>query len=129
MTTPAGADTTPPTAPSTLTATASGTSTINLSWTASTDNVGVTGYRIERCLGASCTNFAQIATSTGTTFSNTGLTASTTYRYRVLANDAAGNLSVYSPIATATTASGADTTPPSAPAGLTATATGSSRST
>ena len=126
VTTPAGADTTPPTAPSTLTATANGTSSINLSWPASTDNVGVTGYRIERCAGASCTNFAQIATSTGTTFSNTGLTASTTYRYRVLATDAAGNLSAYSTIATATTASGADTTPPTAPSGLTATATGSS---
>ena len=62
-------------APSSLTATASGTSTINLAWSASTDNVGVTGYRIERCQGATCTNFAQIATATGTTFSNTGLTA------------------------------------------------------
>lgn len=126
VTTPAAPDTTAPTAPSSLTATASGTTTINLSWPASTDNVGVTGYRIERCTGASCTNFLQIATSTGTTYSNTGLTASTSYRYRVRANDAAGNASAYSPIATATTASGADTTPPTAPSGLTAAASTSS---
>ena len=96
ITTPAGADTTPPTAPSGVTATASGSSSINLSWTASTDNVGVTGYRVERCTGANCATFAQIATPTGTTFSNTGLTGSTSYSYRVRAVDAAGNLSAYS---------------------------------
>jgi chitodextrinase len=71
-TTAAGADTSAPTAPSSLTATASGTGTVNLAWSTSTDNVGVTGYRIERCQGATCTNYAQIATSIGTTFSNTG---------------------------------------------------------
>ena len=38
-------------------------------WTASTDNVGVTGYRVERCQGAGCTSFAQIATPAGTTYS------------------------------------------------------------
>ena len=111
--------------PSSLTAAASGSTGINLSWTASTDNVGVTGYRVERCQGASCTNFAQIATPTGTTFSNTGLAAGTTYRYRVRAIDAAGNLSAYSAIATATTAASADTTPPTVPSSLTATANGS----
>ena len=104
ITTPAGADTTPPSAPSGVTATASGSSIINLSWTASTDNVGVTGYRVERCTGANCATFAQIATPTGTTFSNTGLAGSTSYSYRVRAVDAAGNLSAYSGIASATTA-------------------------
>ena len=74
-TTAAAPDTTPPTAPSGFTASAYGSTTINLSWTASTDNVGVTGYRVERCQGASCTTFVQIATPTGTTFSNTGLAA------------------------------------------------------
>ena len=97
------ADTTPPTAPASLTATASGSSSINLSWNASTDNVGVTGYRIERCMGSSCTSFAQIATRTGTTFGDTGLVAGAGYRYRVRATDAAGNLGAYSAIATATT--------------------------
>src|SRR5262249_21991041 len=51
-----GGDTTPPSAPGTLTATAVGTSQINLAWGAATDNVGVTGYHVERCQGAGCTN-------------------------------------------------------------------------
>ena len=46
---------------------------INLAWTASTDNVGVTGYRVERCQGAGCSNFVQVGTPTGTSFSDTGL--------------------------------------------------------
>ena len=120
------ADTTPPTAPTGLTATATSSTQINLSWTASTDNVGVTGYRIERCTGGTCTTYAQIATSTTTSYSNTGLTASTTYRYRVRANDAAGNLSAYSSVTSATTQA-ADTAAPSAPTGLTATAASSTQ--
>ncbi len=99
-----GGDTQAPTAPSNLSATATSSSQISLAWTASTDNVGVTGYRIERCQGSStCTNFGEIATTTGPSFTNNGLVANTTYRYRVRANDAAGNLSTYSNIATATT--------------------------
>jgi hypothetical protein len=67
-------DTTPPSAAGTLTATAASQSQINLSWGAATDNIGVTGYLIERCQGAGCSNFAQIGTTTGTgtTFNNTG---------------------------------------------------------
>ena len=99
-----------------------GTTQINLSWTASTDNVGVTGYRVERCQGASCTNFAQVGTPTATTFSDTGLTANTTYRYRVRATDAAGNLSAYSTIVDQPRRQAPDTTAPTAPTGLTATA-------
>src|SRR5262249_52155512 len=105
-TTPAAADTTPPSAPGSLGATATSSTQINLTWTGSTDNVGVTGYLIERCSGAGCTTFAQIATATGTTYSNTGLTASTSYSYRVRATDAANNLSTYSGTATAVTQSG-----------------------
>ena len=82
-------DTTPPSTPSGLTATAAGATQINLSWTASTDNVGVTGYRVERCAGATCTTFTQVGTPTATTFNNTGLTPSTTYRYQVRAVDQA----------------------------------------
>ncbi len=74
---------------------------INLSWTASTDNVGVTGYQIERCQGAGCSNFALVTTVTTTSYNNTGLTASTSYSYRVRASDAAGNLSGYSGVGTA----------------------------
>jgi chitodextrinase len=107
MTTPVGtggsSDTEPPTAPSNLTATAAGASRINLSWTAATDNVGVTGYRVERCQSAGCTSFAEVATPSGTTYADTGLAAASSYSYRVRAVDAAGNPSPYSNVATATT--------------------------
>jgi fibronectin type 3 domain-containing protein len=114
-------DTVAPSAPGTLTATASGSTQINLAWGAATDNVGVTGYRVERCAGTGCSTFAQIATPTGTSFADTGLTAGTSYSYRVRATDAAGNLGSYSNVASATTTT-PDTTPPSAPAALSATA-------
>jgi chitodextrinase len=96
-------DTQPPTAPGTLTAIPLSSSQINLMWTAATDNVGVTGYLVERCLGVGCTAFAQIATVSGTTYNDTGLAANTSYAYRVRAKDAAGNLGPYSNAATATT--------------------------
>ena len=125
--TPPPPDTTPPTTPTNLTATAASATQINLSWTASTDNVGVTGYRVERCSGAACSNFAQIATPTTTTFNDTGLTASTSYSYRVRATDAANNLSTFSSTATTSTTAAPDTTPPTAPTNLTATAASSSQ--
>jgi len=110
MTTPVGSssDTTPPTQPGTLTANAVSASEVDLSWGASTDNVGVTGYRIERCQGTGCTNFAQIAatTGTGTTYKDTTVSAPNSYSYRVRATDAAGNLSTYSNTATAATTIG-----------------------
>jgi hypothetical protein len=96
-------DTTAPTAPSGLTAVASSATQIGLTWTASTDNVAVVGYRVERCSGGSCTTFAQITTTTTLSFADSGLTASTSYSYRVLATDAAGNLSAYSNTASTTT--------------------------
>ena len=127
-TTLAAADTAPPSAPTNLAASASSSSQIGLTWTASTDNVGVTGYRVERCSGASCSSFAQIGTTTGAiTYTDTGLTASTSYSYRVRATDAAGNLSAYSNIASATTPAATDTTPPAAPTNLAATASSSSQ--
>ena len=108
MNTPVAAgpgDPTPPTAPASLTATAVGPTQVSLSWSAATDNVAVTGYRVERCLGAGCTTFAEIAapSGTGTTYNDTTVVADSTYRYRVRATDAATNLGPYSPIATATT--------------------------
>jgi chitodextrinase len=96
-------DTSPPTAPTNVASSANGSNGIDLSWNASTDNVGVTSYRIERCQNAGCVTFAEIATSTGTTFSNSGLTANTSYSYRIRAADAAGNFSPYSNTSTATT--------------------------
>ena len=110
-TTPPPLDTTPPTAPTNLTATAASPAQVNLSWTASTDNVGVTGYKVERCQGAACANFAQIATPAATTFNDSGLTGSTSYSYRVRATDAAGNLSPYSTSAIVSTPVPTLTTP------------------
>lgn len=89
-------DTDPPTVPADLAATAVSSSRIDLSWTASTDNTGVTGYRIFR-------GQVQAGTSTATTFADTGLTASTQYSYTVLAYDAAGNASAQSSPASAAT--------------------------
>jgi fibronectin type 3 domain-containing protein len=98
-------DVTPPAEPAGLTATAISSTQINLSWTASTDNVGVVSYQVERCPGSTCTNFGIVASPTASTLSDTsaGIAANTTYRYRVLAKDAAGNASAYSSIVSATT--------------------------
>ncbi len=62
---------TPPSQPGTLTATAASSAEIDLSWGASTDNVGVTGYLIERCQRSGCSSFSQIATATGTAYKDT----------------------------------------------------------
>ena len=77
-------DTEAPTVPANLTATAISSSQINLTWNASTDNIGVTGYKIFR-------DSSQVGTSVTTSFSDTGLSASTTYTYTVSAYDAAGD--------------------------------------
>ncbi len=89
--------------PGTLSATAASGGEIDLSWGASTDNVGVSGYRIERCAGSACSNFTQIATTTGTGtgYKDTTVNSATSYSYRVRATDAAGNLSTYSNTASA----------------------------
>src|ERR1700682_6183052 len=105
-------DTTPPTAPGNLTATAVSNSQINLSWAASTDNVGVTAYTVERCQGSGCVNFASIASLPATSYSDTGLLAATSYTYRVWAVDASGNASAYSNTAAATTLAGPPPPPP-----------------
>ncbi|MFC5469025.1 fibronectin type III domain-containing protein [Cohnella suwonensis] len=89
-------DTQAPTAPANLSATAVSSSGIDLTWTASTDNVGVTAYKVFR-------DNAQIGTTAATSYSDTGLSSSTTYAYKVQAYDAAGNLSADSNSASATT--------------------------
>ncbi len=76
-----------PTAPSNLTATAINGAGINLTWTASSDDAGVTGYLVERCAGTGCTGFEQIASLPITGMSGP-LTVSTNPRYFA---DAAGN--------------------------------------
>ena len=92
-----GTDTTPPSVPSGLTISGTTASTAALTWTASTDNVGVTGYRVYR-------NGTQVGTATATGYTDTGLAASTAYSYTVAAVDAAGNVSAASAAVTGTTA-------------------------
>ena len=84
--------------------TAASSGQIDLAWDPATDDVGVTGYQVERCDGASCTT-AQIAAPLGTRifFSDTGVAASTSYSHRVRATDAAGNLGGFSNTGTALT--------------------------
>jgi chitodextrinase len=85
-----------PTVPTDLTATTISSSQTNLSWTASNDNVGVTGYKIYR-------NSVQIASTTSNSYSDSGLSASTSYTYTVSAYDLAGNNSSQSSPALTTT--------------------------
>jgi glucose/arabinose dehydrogenase/PKD repeat protein len=80
------ADTTPPSPPLNLQATTVTASTATLSWTASTDNVGVTGYNVYR-------NGSLIGSTTQTSYTDTGLSPTTSYAYTVAAFDAANNLS------------------------------------
>ena len=96
-------DTVAPTRPTSLRATAVSAQQVNLSWTASTDNVGVTGYEIFRGGGL-------IATlGNVTTYADTSAQPATTYSYQVRAVDAAGNRSSLSTAASATTPSSGPT--------------------
>ncbi|NTW22944.1 hypothetical protein HGA34_05425 [Candidatus Falkowbacteria bacterium] len=90
------ADVQAPSVPSSLAATVISSSQINLSWATSTDNVAVTGYNVYR-------NSTLIASTTGSTYSSTGLAASSLYTYQVSAYDAAGNESAKSTSTAATT--------------------------
>lgn len=92
----APSDTTAPSVPTGLSATAVSSNQIDLSWNASTDNVAVTGYRIYR-------DNAFVGSASGLTYSDTGLSASTLYSYVVSAIDAASNESARSSTSTATT--------------------------
>lgn len=92
-----GGDPQPPTTPTDLTATAVSATQIDLSWTPSTGDDGVAGYRIYR-------NGSEVGTSSTASFSDTGLATSTTYTYTVRAYDDAARLSEPSAAATATTA-------------------------
>ena len=100
------ADATPPSAPTNLTASAAGATQVNLAWTASTDDVGVSGYHVFRDGGAT----ALATVTSGTSYQDTGLAAGSTHSYTVSAFDAAGNESARSSPASATTSSGSTTT-------------------
>jgi hypothetical protein len=97
LVTPSIADSEPPTAPTNLTAT-NGFGQVQLNWNASTDNVGVAGYSVYRSTTAGFTPSAGnlVAQTVGLTTMFTNNVAAGNYYYRVLARDAAGNLSLSS---------------------------------
>jgi hypothetical protein len=112
-------DTQAPTQPGNLRATALDSSRVSLTWSASSDNVGVAGYRVFR-------DGRLLATVTTTSYSDTGLQPATTYGYHVVAFDAAGNTSAPASASVTTPPDTPppppDTEPPSVPQNLTATA-------
>jgi hypothetical protein len=95
--------TTVPGTPGTPSASNVTSSSLTLSWTASSGTVS--NYQIERATGATSTTFTQVGTPSTTTFNDSGLAANTTYRYRVRATNSAGT-SAYSGIVNVTTAAG-----------------------
>jgi chitodextrinase len=109
-----------PSAPSNLTATA-GAGKVDLKWSASTDNVGVVGYQVTR------NGSPLIRLSAVTSYTDSGVTANTSYTYQLTALDAAGNVSAPSAVVTAKTPNPNDAQAPSRPTNLTATAVSSSQ--
>ena len=111
---PAG-DTTKPSAPTNVTATAPNANQVNLSWTAATDNVGVKDYQIYRGSNGATPSLLATTTTNAVTYTDSSVIGSTPYTYQVYAEDAAGNIGPASNTAAVTTPSTTDTTPPSAP--------------
>ena len=105
-------DTSPPTAPTGLSASGD-QSSLTLAWDASSDNVAVAGYDVSL-------NDSRITSVSQTSYRFTGLSCGTSYTLGVAALDAAGNRSTVSALTTATAACSTDTIPPSAPTGLSA---------
>lgn len=113
---PSQPDTTAPTAPTALKVTAKTQSSVSLTWTASSDNVAVTGYDVYR-------GSTKVASPSGTSAVVSGLSPSTSYTFTVKAHDAAGNVSsASSSVTTTTSAASSDTSAPTAPTGLKVTA-------
>ena len=104
------ADTTAPTSPTNLETSKIGTKSLTLTWTGSTDNVGVTNYLVYK--DNSNTPLAELGKDV-LTYNVTGLSVNTPYSFQVRAKDAAGNLSVPATVTTATLT--ADSTPPTLP--------------
>jgi len=107
----APSDTTAPTVPTGLVSSAITQTSFTVSWTASTDAVGVTAYDV-------AINGTVVGSTASTTYNVTGRTAGTTYNVTVRARDAAGNASAYSTALPVTTTASADTTAPTVPTGL-----------
>jgi hypothetical protein len=95
--TAASGDSQPPTTPAGFVQTGAGASSVSVAWSASTDNVGVTGYDLYR-------NGAVVATTAGTSYSFSGLACGTSYAFAVDAYDAAGNRSGQASVGAATSA-------------------------
>lgn len=115
-------DTQAPTAPGRLRATGGTTNSVSLAWDASTDNVGVTGYRILR-------GGTFVATVSTTSWTDTNVVPAVLYSYQIVAVDAAGNRSAGSNVLSLAwegTEGGTDTQAPSAPVNLHITAVTSS---
>jgi chitodextrinase len=102
-----GGDTQAPSTPGQPTASGVTASSVGLSWSGSSDNVGVTGYDVYQQQGGGPATL--VASVGGTSYTATGLAASTTYGFFVRARDAAGNVSPASPTRTVTTQSGGGT--------------------
>jgi chitodextrinase len=116
--TPAPPDTTPPSIPGGVSATANSTSQITVKWNASTDTggSGLAGYQVYR-------DGTLVTTTTATSYVDTGLSSSAQYCYSIVASDNAGNNSSASSQSCATTPAPPDTTAPSVPSNVSATAT------
>lgn len=108
-------DSIPPTAPSGLSLTAAQADSATVSWTASTDNVGVVSYEVYQ-------DGVLVGTPVNTSFTLTGLSLNTTYSITVKARDAANNLSPSSDALSVSLSASTDTTAPTAPTGLSASA-------
>lgn len=109
-------DTQAPTAPGSLSASGTTQTSTNLSWSASTDNVGVTGYNVYQ-------DGINVGSVTGTSATVSGLSESSSYSFYVTAYDAVGNESTASNTANVTTNAAPDTQAPMAPGGLSASGT------
>ena len=122
VTTLAAPDVTAPNAPTGLAASNISDTGFTLGWAAATDNVGVTGYRLDVSLNSGFTSFvagySNLALGNVTSVAIAGLSAQTPYYARLRAYDAAGNVSANSVSRLATTLAAPDVTPPNAPTGL-----------
>ncbi len=113
---PAPPDTQPPSVPAGLAMTGATQTSVSLSWSASTDNVGVTGYGVYK-------NSVQAQTSSTTSATVSGLSCGTSYTFAVDAYDAAGNHSAKSASLSASTSTCSDTQAPTVPTNLQTTST------
>lgn len=108
----------PPTTPTNLKASPSGSS-ISLTWTASTDDVAIANYTLQRCQGSGCSTFSALSTVTTTSYTDSGVSQGVTYSYQVRATNTSNQQSGWSATATAMAPV---TTAPNAPGGLTGSA-------